>query len=568
MKQLSRRDVAGVDQRQISGWAKRLKVYDRLGPGANCRRPSLASLEPVELSMVSQTASEAASQQQVFSFLTDPATHGGRAVQRIDTHAASVFLAGDDAFKVKRAVRYPYLDFSTLEKRKAALEVELDVNRAFAPQIYIGVVPIMRRPGDKLALGGDGVPVEWALRMRRFDETQTLDHLAAAGLLDAGLAAATAEAIVASHDAAAICRVAAWPQSVPALIAGNTGAFVAAGCFAADQVQALDRDSGAAFARLSDLLAKRRDAGFVRRCHGDLHLANIVRIAGRPVLFDALEFDAAMATTDVLYDLAFVLMDLISYGRCAAANIMLNSYLAATSLDNLDALSMLPLFLSIRAAIRANVLLARLDRWGSDSADIKARAETYFRLAGRLIAPAKPRLIAVGGLSGTGKSVLARALAPDIAPMPGAVLLRSDVLRKRQFAMRETDCLPAEAYRPEVTAKIYATLAEHAGRVLAAGHSVVVDAVFARPSERAAIAAVARGVSVAFTGLFLEADTTIRAARVASRRNDASDATAEVARQQDGYDLGAMDWIPIDASGAPEQTLARSRATLSDDKRS
>ncbi len=518
--------------------------------------------------MTGAIASEAASQEQVFSFLADPATHGGRAVQRIDTHAASVFLAGDDAFKVKRAVRYPYLDFSTLEKRKAALEVELEVNRAFAPQIYTGVVPIMHRPDGALAIGGEGAPVEWALRMRRFDETQTLDHLAAAGLLDAGLAAATAEAIVASHDAAAICRDAAWPQSIPALIAGNTGAFVAAGCFAADQVQALDRDSEAAFARCNVLLARRRDAGFVRRCHGDLHLANIVRIDGKPVLFDALEFDAAMATTDVLYDLAFLLMDLISYGRGAAANIILNRYLATTSLDNLDALSTLPLFLSIRAAIRANVLLARLDRKGSDSAGVKARAEIYFTLARRMIAPAKPRLIAVGGLSGTGKSVLARELAPDIAPLPGAVLLRSDVLRKQQFTMRETDRLPGEAYRPEITAKVYDTLAEHAGRVLAAGHSVVVDAVFARPSERAAIAAVARGASVAFTGLFLEADTAIRAARVVSRRNDASDATAEIARQQDAYDLGAMDWIPIDASGTPEQTLARSRATLSDDKTS
>lgn len=517
--------------------------------------------------MAGAIASEAASQDEVFSFLADPATHGGRAVQRIDTHAASVFLSGDHAFKVKRAVRYPYLDFSTLAKRKSALEVELEVNRAFAPQIYAGVVPIVRRPDGGLAIGGDGAPVEWTLRMRRFDETQTLDHLAAAGLLDAGFVAATAEAIAVAHQAAAICRDAAWPQTIPALIAGNTAAFVAAGRFTAGQVQALDRDSRAAFARLNDLLTGRRDAGFVRRCHGDLHLANIVRIDGKPVLFDALEFDAAMATTDVLYDLAFALMDLISYGRGTAANIMLNRYLAITSPDNLDALSTLPLFLSIRAAIRANVLLARLDRKGSDRSDVIARAETYFTLARGMIAPARPRLIAVGGLSGTGKSVLARELAPDIAPLPGAVLLRSDVLRKHQFAMPETGRLPADAYRAEVTAAVYDTLAERAGRVLAAGHSVVVDAVFARPAERAAIAEVARSAGVAFTGLFLQADTAIRAARVASRRDDASDATAEIARRQDAYDLGAMDWISIDASGTPEQTLARSRVKLVGDDR-
>jgi aminoglycoside phosphotransferase family enzyme/predicted kinase len=516
-------------------------------------------------SMESTIASEAASQQEVFSFLIDPATHDGHPVRRIDTHAASVFLAGDCAFKVKRAVRYPYLDFSTAAKRKAALEVELDINRAFAPQIYVGVVPIVRGPDGALAIGGDGAAVEWVLRMRRFDETQTLDHLAAAGSLDADLAAATAEVIAASHEAAAVRRDATWPQSIPALIAGNTGAFAAAGCFAADQVQQLDDDSRAAAARWNDLLASRRDAGFVRRCHGDLHLANIVRIDGKPVLFDALEFDAAMATTDVLYDLAFVLMDLMSYGRFEAASIVMNRYLSQTSPDNLDALSALPLFLSIRAAIRANVLLARLDRKGSDSADVKARAETYLRLARRLIAPAPPRLIAVGGLSGTGKSLLARALAPDIAPLPGAVVLRSDVLRKQRFAAPETDRLPADAYRPEVTAAVYSTLAERAGRILAAGHSVVVDAVFARPPERAAIAGVARSAGVTFCGLFLQADTAIRAARVGSRTNDASDATADIARDQDAYDLGAMDWISVDAAGTPEQTLTRSRAALAGD---
>ena len=201
----------------------------------------------------------------------------------------------------------------------------------------------------------------------------------------------------------------------------------------------------------------------MRRCHGDLHLANIVLIEGKPVLFDAIEFDPVIASVDVLYDLAFPLMDFIRYGRHAAANALLNRYLARDADDNLDALAALPLFMSLRAAIRAHVLLARLDRHDHDKADVMHSARAYFELARRAIHPPAPMLVAVGGLSGTGKSVLARALAPDVAPLPGAVVLRSDVLRKQLFKVNETDRLPESAYRPEITGQIYEILAQARG---------------------------------------------------------------------------------------------------------
>src|SRR5258705_11973006 len=149
------------------------------------------------------------------------------------------------------------------------------------------------------------------------------------------------------------------------------------------------------------------------------------------------------------YDLAFTIMDFIRYDRQAAANALLNRYLAMTPVENLDALAALPLFMSLRAAIRANVLLARLDRVGDDKADVMQSARAYFELARLTIRPPAPKLVAVGGLSGTGKSVLARALAPGVAPLPGAVVLRTDILRKQRFQVAETDKLPASAYRPE-----------------------------------------------------------------------------------------------------------------------
>jgi predicted kinase len=304
----------------------------------------------------------------------------------------------------------------------------------------------------------------------------------------------------------------------------------------------------------------------VRRCHGDLHLGNIVLIEHKPVLFDAIEFDPTIASTDVLYDLAFPIMDFIRYDRHAAANALLNGYLKTTFGDKLDALAAMPLFMSLRAAIRANVMLARLNRNADGKADVARSAQTYFDLARSLIKPAPPTLVAVGGLSGTGKSVLAHALAPGILPQPGAIVLRTDVLRKQQFGVNETDRLPEEAYRPEMTQKIYDLLLQHALRILSRGHSVVVDAVFAQESERAAIREAARRLNIRFVGLFLQTDLATRLNRVGRRQRDASDATPEIAGLQEKYDIGTVDWDVIDASGTPEQTLRRSQIQIAHNK--
>lgn len=501
-------------------------------------------------------------QERVLAVLMDPATHGDLPVRRIDTHAASVFLAGSRALKVKRAVRFPFLDYSTLARRKAACEEELKVNRPFAPQIYHRVVPITQRDDGSFAVGGDGVPVEWAIEMARFDERLTLDHLAEARPLSFHFSESVADVIAASHAVAPGAAAGPWIESIPLIIARNTEALQSAGCFTTEDISALNDASRFAFLRVRNLLERRGRQGFVRRCHGDLHLANIVSIDGTPVLFDAIEFDPTIASIDVLYDLAFPLMDLVHYGQPEAANAVLNRYLAKTLEGNLDALASLPLFLSMRAAIRAHVLLARLDRNGSNQHDIRSAARSYFELARRSISPPAARLIAIGGLSGTGKSVLARALAGPIEPLPGALVLRSDIIRKRLFQVAETDRLPPTAYRPEATQEVYRILAERACRALSQGHSVIVDAVYAREAERAAIADVASDMGLSFTGLVLTADLATRMKRIVGRVNDASDATSEIARLQDNYDLGSIDWVVIDASGTPEQTLMRSKAAL------
>ncbi|MGJ4945856.1 AAA family ATPase [Bradyrhizobium sp. HKCCYLS1011] len=503
---------------------------------------------------------ETSTQDAVFAFLSDPAHH--RQVRRIDTHAASVFLEGNRALKIKRAVRFPFLDYSTLEKRKAACEDELRINKPFAPKIYHRVVAVVRMDDGTLSIDGPGTPLEYAVDMTRFDESRTFDHLAARGEVTAVLAERMADTIASSHEVAEPRPSAPWIGSIERIIQAFIAAFKAGPWFASDEIEQLAEASQSTFARVKSTLEERGRQAYVRRCHGDLHLANIVLIGERPVLFDAIEFDERIASIDVIYDLAFPMMDLLYYDQQTAANHLLNRYLAITPVDNLDGLAALPLFMSMRSAIRAQVLIARLDRAGSDQTGVVEAATRYFQLARRLIQPAAPLLVAVGGLSGTGKSVLARAIAPSIRPSPGAIVLRSDVLRKQLFGVRETDRLPPDAYNADAGRKVYELLLEHAGRVLSRGYSVVVDAVFARGDERTAVTHLARKMKIPFAGFFLTADLAIRQARIGTRKADASDATPEIAGLQEGYDIGPIDWAVIDASGSTEATLAQCQTQL------
>jgi uncharacterized protein len=509
-----------------------------------------------------------AGQDEVLAFLADANSYGeggATAVRRIDTHAASVFLCGSRTLKIKRAVRFAFLDFSTLDKRKAACEAELAVNAPYAPEIYKGVVAITRERDGRLAIGGHGTPVEWAVDMHRFDETHTLDHLT--GAIDAALADSLARVVAAAHAKAPPVEPAPWIAALGSYIDEHVEVFSARpDIFPAAAVETLAGQSHDAYQRIVPLLAKRGRNGLVRRIHGDLHLGNIVLIDDKPVLFDAIEFSEVIASGDVLYDLAFLLMDLVERGLAEAANIVLNRYLAETKrIEDLDALAALPFFLSMRAAIRAKVALARMERAAAnEQRAIATTAAGYFAFAQRAIAPEKPKLIAIGGLSGTGKSQLARALAPHIAPMPGAVIVRSDVERKALFGVGETERLPASAYAADATERVFATLYDKARRIVGAGHSAIVDAVFARPAERAALAAAAQSAGNRLHGLFLTAPLETRLARVGGRTHDASDADREVAQAQEAYELGQLDWIRIDAAGTPSDTLARARAALLD----
>ncbi|KRR14679.1 hypothetical protein CQ12_11190 [Bradyrhizobium jicamae] len=495
---------------------------------------------------------EADPQREVLEFLEGSSFGPAKGGRQIDTHASMVFLGADRALKIKRAVRLPFLDYSSLEKRKRACEEELKVNAGNAPELYRGVVAITRNSDGALEIGGTGAPVEWAVEMTRFDERQSLDCVAKSKTIDASLATATADAILRSHDKVPRADGESWLASIRPIITRNTTKFRTVRGLDAVAVDQLDAASRNSATTLQPLLRQRAEQGFVRRCHGDLHLANIALVDGRPLLFDAIEFDPVIATTDVLYDLAFTLMDLIHFDQRTAANTVFNRYLAEAGEEQIDGLRLLPLFLSVRAAIRAHVLFVKSEH-AEESDAAWQEATRYFDLAGRLIMPKPPLVVAIGGQSGTGKSVLARGLAGLIEPPPGAVIVRSDVVRKRLFGTSETTALPESAYRADVSKRVYDALASTAQRVLAQGCSVVLDAMYLREGERTEIADLAARSGVGFVGLFLTADLATRLARIEQRRDDASDATRHIALKQEA--VGAINWHMIDASGTPEQSL-------------
>jgi len=507
-------------------------------------------------------------QDEVIRLLSDPKVHGVEAVERVETHVSEVFLAGDRALKLKRAVVFPYLDFSTVDKRRAACEAEARINRRTAPSLYKGVVAVTREPDSRLALGGTGTPVDWLVDMRRFDQDTLFDRMARKDALRRPMMEDLADAIAGFHRNAEVRTDFGGRDGVAMILDSNARCFAqsGAGVFAAGDTELLTRQSRAALAAVGDVLDRRRAVGRVRLCHGDLHLRNICLVDGRPTLFDGIEFSEAFAAIDVLYDLAFLLMDLDHRGLRRLASIVFNRYLdvSGDAAPDVGGLRVIALFLSMRAVIRAHVDAAQAQSL-SDTGKAEARAEEardYLTRALDYLKPVPPRLLAVGGLSGSGKSRLARELAPHLGAAPGARVVRSDAIRKRLAGAALTARLGDDGYGAEMTARTYRAMREETAAALAAGHSAIADAVFARPDERRAIAEVAAEAGVPFNGLWLESPRAVMAKRLAERRRNVSDADARVLEMQLAYDLGAIDWRRIDSSGTREDTLKSALAAL------
>ncbi len=491
-------------------------------------------------------------------FLEHLAKSEGAPAERTDTHAAIVFLGRETAWKLKRAVWFPFLDFSTPEKRHAACEAEVRLNRRTAPDIYLGCRAITRRDDGSLELGGGGEAIDCVVVMRRFDQDLLFDRMAERGVLTGDHIIELADEIALFHGSAEKRPDHGGAAAIRWIVDDNMAELAAMPeTFGETAVNALKHLSEEALDRCAGLLDERRLAGFVRHCHGDLHLRNIFLWQGRPTLFDCLEFDEKLACIDMLYDLAFLLMDLEHQGRRNFANLALNRYLQRTG--DLGGLAALPLFLSCRAAIRAKVEASGIAMQKETEAanEMAGEARTYLSLATEFLAPPKPILIGIGGESGSGKSTIAAAVAPELGGAPGALVLRSDVTRKRLFGCRMEDPLPQEAYSREATERTYGQLIKDAKAALAAGMTVVADAVYADPAERDDLERVAHDAGLPFRGVWIDLPLEARIERVAERRGDASDATVEFLRANPAREQGPMGWTRIDGQGTVESVAER-----------
>lgn len=497
-------------------------------------------------------------------------------IERVDTHISVVFLGRTRVYKMKRALILSFLDYGTLERRRHFCEREIEINRRTAPSLYRRVVPVTCGADGALAIDGKGETVEWLVELARFDEATLFSRQAEAGTLTVDMVRAATDAVAAMHEAAD--RVVPGTDEAEATDHGGGAmdARVTAGelreglsgftevlgrAEVADYLGALD-DTVAAKA---GLLNRRMAQGWVRECHGDLHLNNICMIDGRPAPFDAAEANDRFRLIDVLYDLAFLLMDLDHRDLRGHANAALNRYVARMSdaRATLGGLSAMPLFLSLRAAIRCRIAaMTACNVEGEKAETQRETARRYLALAHGYLAPAAPVLVAVGGASGSGKTTIARALAPRIGAAPGAVVLRSDEIRKRLFGAPEDEKLPEAAYTDAWHERVYGEIALLARVALAAGHSCIFDAVHGSPDSRDRVAALARSAGVPFRGVWLDAPEAVLADRVAARSGDASDADAGVVAGQIGRGFGAISWPRVDARGESAAIAEAAREAL------
>lgn len=487
--------------------------------------------------------------------------------ERIDTHVSTVFLIGDDAYKMKHAIATSYLNYASLEDRHRLCQAELDINRRTAPQIYLDLVPVRLTPEDNLILGdGDGTPVEWLVHMRRFPQDSLLDFVAENHGLTSPMMVDLADTLANFHKTAkpvedhkASNRIAAVIEENETELKGYSG-----GVFDESSVTIFTRACRTHFEKHINRLNQRGEFWFVRHCHGDLHLRNICLIDSKPTLFDAIEFNDDISQIDILFDLAFLLMDLEHRGLRHHANVLFNRYLFRT--EDVDDLVLLPLYLALRAGIRAHTsaMAAEMAHDESYRAQLEKDATEYLALGLSFFGSSSTTLVALGGLSGAGKSTIAAEIAPHIGNVPGALILSSDLIRKRQMQVEPLARLEETAYTKEVDDRVYDELMDTATRVLADGHSVVLDATFQDAETREEAESIGRIPGTAFNGFWLQANSMKLYDRVDGRKNDPSDATLSVLAHQLENDVGEITWHRIDAD-RPIPAVAQSvRNNMSD----
>ncbi|MFO7276468.1 MAG: AAA family ATPase [Pseudomonadota bacterium] len=460
-------------------------------------------------------------------------------IEVVETHVSWVLMTGELAYKLKKPVRFPFLDFSTPELRARFCDEELRLNRRFAPGLYISVVPVTRTADGEVRMGGEGERIDSAVCMRQFDSSQELDRLLAAGSIEpaelrefgAELADIHAKLPVAKPDDGF-----GTPRRIRDTILANLEECLDAcrDTKAAARLFELRAPLTEALEKRAALMQERLVAGRVRECHGDLHTRNVVRLEGRLVAFDCLEFDPALRWIDVADELSFLFSDLLAESHPGHAHALLDGYLERSG-DHQACLLLAP-YGAHRALVRAKVsaLSARGTEDGTKRSELLTRVEAYVRCARELLAPARPMLVLTSGLSGSGKTWLARRLAPRLR----AVHLRSDVERRRGREAAAQNRGPSEPgagrYTRAATAQVYARLAERARDVLGGGISTIVDATFLRREDRMLFRELAHALQVPLFVVRCTAPDRVLRERIESRMREGNDPSEA--------DVAVLDW--------------------------
>lgn len=502
------------------------------------------------------------SQTAVIKALSNPKTYAHHAaeIKIRQSHIALLFLAGDKAYKLKRAVLYPEADLSTREKRRLACVHEMKRSVVYAPGLVEKIESVRRLSDGRIVLGGtQGEEVDTVLVMKRISDKELLSNMLPSPAFDRFEAMDLAEKLADLHKKAKVLKNKWGVDTIKRIILENESVL---SCFCPDifdkkEVDKLTRNSLAALAEQGSLIRMRQKAGCVRKCHGDLLLSNIAYSDHQFLFFSPIEYNENLCCIDTLYDLADVLMDLEAHGQRRLTNILFNHYMAYT--NDIGGYPLLPLYQALRAANRAAVSAKKSTLMhGWDRRRTIREARRYFNLANGFVSGCCPVLIACGGLSGSGKSRVARELGGLLDPAPGAVILRDDIVKKQIMGLAPHQTLDKACDTPAFEEVVYDVLRGQAEMALSVGSCVILDALFYNPAERQAVENMAAENGIPFVGLWMEAPLAVRAKRVETRLRNPSDVKEkEELDRQLRLKLGPISWHKIMTDGPKEKTVQR-----------
>ncbi len=458
----------------------------------------------------------------------------------VETHISWVLLTGEFVYKIKKPVDFGFLNFTTLEKRKFYCEEELRLNHRLAPDLYLDVLPITGTPENPL-IGGDDEPFEYCVKMKQFPEEGLMDRLASSSEINADLIDKLADAIAAFHSEIAIAQQDSplgTADSVQAPVSQNFEQILPllTNDKERSELKTVEEWSNRQFQYLKSTLESRHQNGFIRECHGDLHLGNIVVIDGQPVLFDCIEFNDEFRWTDVINEIAFIVMDLMMRDLKGYAFRLLNRYLEKTG--DYEGIALLNYYIAYRAMVRAKIARFTMGHMDEASPEYQQQIDqyqSYIDLALQLSTDKKPLLMVTHGLSGSGKSFVSSMVLEELC----AIRIRSDIERKRltgfdSLAKTESS-VNRGIYDSETGLKTYERLLKLAEIAIKSGYPAIVDATFLKQSDRAAQQQLAKKLGADFLIINTEAPNEKLEQFInerAKRGNDPSEADLAVLTQQ------------------------------------